>query len=158
GFGAAVAIWANTVIVGAPGVEGTPGSAHVFVREDGAWREEAVLAANDGQPGDGFGSAVALAGDTAIIGAPGAQGSAGAAYVFARRNFAWTLQAKLVSASNQPGERFGAAVAAARDLALVGAPAAGNGAAGNVAVFRRDRGVWTRTMLLAASDGQPGDG
>ena len=47
------------------------GSAYVFVRAGGVWTEQAKLTASDGAGGDWFGWSVAVAGDTAVVGAPG---------------------------------------------------------------------------------------
>ena len=58
-------------------------------RHLGARRE---LTAPDGAPGDGFASAIALAGSTAVFGAPQA-GSGGAAYIFTGAGSAWSEQA-----------------------------------------------------------------
>lgn len=48
----------------------------------GTWLELATLEANDGVPGDRLGTAVALAGDTALLGAPGDDSDLGSVYVF----------------------------------------------------------------------------
>jgi hypothetical protein len=48
----------------------------------GAWVELATLAAADGVPGDRLGSSVALAGDHALLGAPGDDDDLGSVYVF----------------------------------------------------------------------------
>ncbi|MEF8839718.1 MAG: FG-GAP repeat protein [Haloarculaceae archaeon] len=49
------------------------GSAYVFSGSGGAWTQQAKIVADDGEDGDGFGSAVAVSneGSTAIIGASG---------------------------------------------------------------------------------------
>src|SRR5262245_11729596 len=66
------------------------------------WNEQGYLLALDGELGDGLGRAVAISGDTAIIGAPfddrAGTADAGAAYVFVRSGGAWASQAKI-----QPG-------------------------------------------------------
>mgnify|MGYP000008805122 CR=1 FL=1 len=62
------------------------GSAYLFDRNGGAWEQRAKLAASDGDPRDAFGYSVALAGDTALVGANSDEdpngGNAGSAYVF----------------------------------------------------------------------------
>ncbi len=56
-------------------------------------------------------SAGALAGDTAVIGDVGHDGTKGAAFVFVRDGAgAWTQQAKLVSATPQTADKFGSQV------------------------------------------------
>jgi FG-GAP repeat len=53
----------------------------VFVRSGSTWSLQGRLTASDGAPSDIFGSSVAIAKSTAVVGAPGNQGT-GAAYVF----------------------------------------------------------------------------
>jgi len=65
----------------------------------------------------GFGSAVAVAGNVAVVGARGA------AYLFRRRSDGtWVRSQKLVGADTSPVASFGGAVAIDRDMILVGAP------------------------------------
>jgi hypothetical protein len=158
GFGTSVAVWADTALVGAPGDGGTAGAVHVFVRKEEAWSEEAVLAPADGALGDSFGASVALSGDTAVIGAPHADGAgvgSGAAYVFTRSLGVWTQRAKLAAAGGQTGDAFGASVAVFRDRALVGAPHADGAAPGSgvAYVFAETNGLWSEEAKLAPGDG-----
>ncbi len=75
--------------------------------------------------GDNVGNALALDGDTAIVGAfkdsdNGA--GAGAAYVYARVGDGWTEAAKLLASDGAAGDRFGRSVAIDGDYVVVGAP------------------------------------
>jgi hypothetical protein len=86
GFGASVAIDADTVVIGASGddvgcCQIDAGSAHVFVRSGSGWTLQTTLIADDGASNDQFGYSVAVSGSTRLVGAPFA-GSTGAAYVF----------------------------------------------------------------------------
>ena len=61
------------------------GSAYVFTRSGATWTQEAKLIASDGAAGDRFGRSVAIAGDTAMVGASrddDAGTDSGSAYVF----------------------------------------------------------------------------
>jgi len=61
------------------------GSAYVFTRSAGAWPEQEKLIASDAAAFDDFGQAVAVAGDTIVIGAPRDDDNgpvSGSAYVF----------------------------------------------------------------------------
>ena len=88
-FGSAVALDRDTAVIGAEN-DGDPngllaGSAYVFKQSDGSWSMEQKLAADDGDEFDAFGSAVALDGDIALIGAVFDEDlgpSTGSAYVF----------------------------------------------------------------------------
>jgi len=65
----------------------------VFVRSGTNWIQQAKLIAADGSANDQFGGAVAVSGDTAVIGAVNdsdAGSESGAAYVFVRSNTSWT--------------------------------------------------------------------
>src|SRR5262245_31017864 len=104
-FGWSVAVSGTTAVVGAPGrgISGVfKGSAFVFTRAGEGWQQEAELSAADGDNADGFGGAVAISGDTIVVGAPGTdpggRPGAGAAYVFVRVAGAWRQQAKLSAA------------------------------------------------------------
>ncbi|MDF1563335.1 MAG: hypothetical protein P1V51_09835 [Deltaproteobacteria bacterium] len=74
-FGNAVAIFGDTLAVGAPSQEGggldPAGSVHLFRRgEDGQWRHAGALHHPRGEPGDGFGMSLAGTGDLLVVGAP----------------------------------------------------------------------------------------
>jgi len=96
-FGFDIAIDGNTVLVGAPLFDGR-GAAHVFIRDCGtcdSWSLQATLQGQDTIPGDLFGYSVALYGDVAVVGAPGAGAERdGAVYVFERSGVDWSQQAR----------------------------------------------------------------
>lgn len=85
-FGEKVAVSGNIVVVGAwledsntTGVDSTPfdpnqsfesGAAYVYTRTTGVWTQQSYLKASNTGNGDRFGSAVAVSGDTVIVGAP----------------------------------------------------------------------------------------
>ena len=82
------------------------------------------LLASDGMAEDQFGASIAISGDLALVGAPGQddQGKdSGAAYVFERKNGAWTEIQKLVPKLGGAGAQFGASVALSGDVCVVGA-------------------------------------
>ena len=88
-FGFSVALSGNTALVGARlhdvGGNDFAGSAYVYSWDGIEWTEQAELTASDGAAIDYFGTTVALAGDTALVGAifseVGGIIDAGAAYV-----------------------------------------------------------------------------
>jgi hypothetical protein len=85
-FGIAVALSEDTAVIGADH-HGGAGSAYVFLRNGTSWTQQAELVADDGALDDGFGSAVAVFGGTAVIGAPADDDvgdHSGSAYVRAR--------------------------------------------------------------------------
>jgi hypothetical protein len=91
----AIDIQDNTLVVGAyrndyPNLFFSPnedsGEAYVFTRSDSTWSEQARFRASDGSPVDLFGIAIAISGDTVIVGAQNddvsGQTDAGSAYVY----------------------------------------------------------------------------
>ncbi|HET9622075.1 MAG TPA: hypothetical protein VFP84_11955 [Kofleriaceae bacterium] len=155
-FGAAIAIDGTTIVVGAPDAE-TPtsdaGAAYVFVLSGGAWIEQAKLVASDGFSEQQLGSAVALSGDTAVLGT--IHDGGGALYVFVRSGTTWTQQAKLTAADGAPGDQLGVSVAIAGDTVLAGAP--GGGGVGAAYVFTRSGTTWTQQAKLTGAGSQAGD-
>ena len=146
-----VAISNDTMVVGAPGDNPAGGSAYVFQRSERSWAEVLRLAGAAPVVGDGFGMAVAIDGDTLVVGAPG-QGGPGAAHVFVRNGPTWQLQQVLTSAPAVNGDRFGAAVAISGNTIVVGAPDE-DGTAGNSGaafVFTRGGTVWSQQATLKA--------
>ncbi len=167
-LGYAVALSGNTALVGAPyddenGIE--QGSAYVFVRNGATWTQQARLTAQDRSSFDYFGIAVALDGDTALVGAVYGPGSVspeqGAVYVFVRGGTTWTQQARLNAGDGQGQDQFGAAVALDGNTALVGAfnhqISSTSGKTGAAYVFLRNGGAWTQQARLSANDGEADD-
>lgn len=103
------------------------GSAYVFTRFGTTWTQEAKLLPSDGAENDQFGNfgAVALEGDTALIGAlyndndNGAD--SGSAYVFTRTGTIWTQQQKIIATDGAANDQFGVAVALEGNIAFIGA-------------------------------------
>jgi hypothetical protein len=164
-FGRAVAVDGDTVVVGAPDDDdkGTSsGSVYVFTRTGATWTQQAKLTAADGAANDYFGRAVAIDGDTLVVGAhqDDDKGSAsGSAYVFTRTGGTWTQQAKLVPADGTAGDYFGFAVAVDADTIVVGAHQDDDKGAnsGSVYVFTRTGATWTQQAKLTATDGAASD-
>lgn len=81
-FGVSVAISGDTAVIGADDDDdagSSSGSAYVFIRSGTTWSEQTKLIASDGVSGDRFGWSVALAVDTAVIGAEGYDSGTGSA-------------------------------------------------------------------------------
>jgi hypothetical protein len=163
-FGLAVAISADTMVVGAPydrvGTNNYQGSATVFTRVGTSWVEQAKLSASDGAAFDYFGLSVAISGETIIVGAPndnvGANSDQGSAYIFTRAGTVWTQQARLNAADGAPNDLFGGAVSISGDSAIAGAYGDSiglNASQGSAYVFVRSGTAWAQQTRLIASDG-----
>jgi len=120
---------------------------------------EQKIHAADGQPGEWFGSAVALEESTAVVGArqDDANGpGSGSAYVFIKDASGWVEQQKLIASDGSDDERFGRSVSLSGDYALIGAYR-DNLDAGSAYVFMRSGVTWAQQAKLVASDGASGD-
>ncbi len=121
------------------------GAAYVFVRSGSTWRQQSYLKAANTDAGDHFGYAVAISGDSLVVGAWGEDSSAegvggdqddntaedaGAAYLFTRSGAAWSQQAYLKASNTQAGDGFGWAVTISGATLLIGAPGERSGATG----------------------------
>jgi hypothetical protein len=117
GFGSAAAIDGDTVIVGASADDDiglNSGAAYVYGYSGSAWQLQQKLLASDAVASDGFGTAVDIHGDFAIVGATGGDdygSSSGAAYVFRSDDGTWPESAKLLAPGLGPFDLFGISVA-----------------------------------------------
>lgn len=158
-FGQAVAIDGNTIVTGAAADDhaGTlSGSAYVFIRNDAVWADQAKLTADVANDYDSFGVAVAILGDTVVIGAArDAAYSAGSAYVFTRSGDLWTEQAELKAADPIEGTGFGYAVAMSGETLLVSSNVDSftGPRLGAVFIYTGSGSVWNEQAKLMASDG-----
>ena len=111
----------------------------------------------DGGGGDNFGRAVALDGDTLVVGAPYKAGG-GAAYVYTRTaGETWTQTSKLYASDAADGDRLGASVAIDGSTIVVGAPGDDDDR-GSLYLFpRTGTGSRTQTDHLVVTDGSAND-
>ena len=96
-FGISVAVSGGTIVVGAPVDESDEGSAYVFVKRSRPLAgltvtAPAKLTASDGAANDEFGTAVAVDGDTIVVGAPGDDSGKGSGYVFVKPGTGWATE------------------------------------------------------------------
>jgi len=160
-YGILVSMSNDTIIVSAGGRDEAAedsGAAYVYVRQGNDWVEQTKLLQDNGEMDDWFGSAVALDGDTAVIGSwreddLGTQ--SGAAYVFVRTDDTWSEQDKLFASNGAEGGLFGRGVAISGDTIVVGSRAGGHMGMvpGTAYVFVRNGDEWTEQTKLFADDG-----
>ncbi len=175
-FGVSVAIDGDTVIVGAIGDDDLKGSASIFRRDEGGpnnWGEVKKLTPPTSQSPfpfpfpvpESFGTAVAISGDTAVVGAALHDFFLGSVFVYRRDEGGsdnWGQVKKLTAPLPRIiGDEFGISVAIDEDAIIVGA--AGESASqGAVYVFVRNLGGvenWGQEDgKLTANDGAAGDG
>jgi hypothetical protein len=162
-FGCSVAISGDTIVVGAEedGDRYASGSAYVFRRSGSIWAEEQKLTPSDAREGDEFGGAVAISGDTVVVGAAWywTDDPAGAVYVFERSGGTWNQIQKLTSSDPAEGDRFGMAVLISGDTIIAGSPwdTDSGGHPGSAYIFSRNGNTWSQQQMLTASDAVTSD-
>jgi len=148
-FGAAIALSGTTAIIGAWGANTYAGAAYIFNQVGGTWTLGSTLAAASPISGDNFGSAVALSGNYAAVGAWGASDYAGVATVFTLSNGAWSRSQTISDPAATSGDAFATSVALTATTLLIGAPGtAANSGAGYF--FGKSGANWS--LLISASD------
>jgi len=172
GFGQALASSGDLLVSTAPstqiGDQTFAGAAYLFQRDQakGQWIEQRQIVPQDIMAFEQFGLNVSLDGDTLAVGAPNAEVGGvlqqGAVYIFERNQGGadqWGEVLELSDASVGVGGHFGASLALAGDLLVVGATMPPALFGGKVAIFERDRGgpnAWGRVSTINDSD--VGDG
>ena len=161
-FGTGLALEGDTLLVGARGVD-TPamnaGAIYAYRRIGGAWAQQQKLVFPTAVTDDQIGWSVALAGSTAVTGAP-ERGAGGSAFILRFDGGAWFSQVEVSDSQAGAAAAFGAAVACGPDTIAVGAPESteqvGAGA-GRVRIFVRAGQVWNTGQALRAPYPDPGD-
>lgn len=194
-FGFSVAISGDTIVVGAfaeaskstgpnsaqnDNTAKNAGAAYVFVRENSTWTQEAYLKASNTEAADLFGYAVAIEGETIVVGAIGEASinssssdntapQAGAAYVFTRNGTQWSQDQYLKASNPNKADLFGISVGISGETIVVGASGessssvndqANNSAvsSGAAYVFKLDdSGSWEQDGYLKASNAGASD-
>ena len=194
-FGSSMAVFGNTLVVGAAledsnatgvngdqtnNLAGDSGAVYVFVRNGNTWSQQAYLKASNAEANDQFGRAIAIYGNTIVVGAAGEDSAAtgvngnqsdnslsgaGAAYVFTRNGGVWSQQAYLKASNAEADDTFGHSVAISADTIAVGAiyeDSAARGLngdqsdnsafdAGAAYIFNRTNGIWSQQAYVKSS-------
>jgi hypothetical protein len=200
-FGCSVAVSGDTIVIGAHredsdaiGVNGDQtnndlpesGAAYVFVRSAGTWNQQAYLKASNTDGGDFYGNAVAVSGDTVVVGAwyedsnaTGVNGDqtnnlaamSGAAYVYVRSGGSWSQQAYLKASNTDAADNFAYSVSISGDRIVVGAfdeDSNATGVYGNqndnsadhsgaAYLFTRSGGSWSQLFYIKPSNTNAAD-
>jgi hypothetical protein len=139
----------NTAIVGGITDNSLAGAAWVYTRSGGLWSQQGSKLVGTGAGGSaeqGYSVSLSSDGNTAIVGGPSDNGTAGAAWVFTRTAGIWVQQGnKLVGTGAVGNSQQGYSVSLSSDgnTAIVGGYS-DNSSAGTVWVFTRSAGVWTQ--------------
>lgn len=143
------------------------GAVYVYKRTGVSWIQEAYLKASNANAYDYFGRSVSAWGDYIAVGAHGEDSnqttitngagassdntntSSGAAYVFKRAGTTWVQDAYIKSTDTKSISYFGSSVSLDNDTLAVGAYQ-GNGANGEVSVFKRSVTGWALEREIQA--------
>ena len=164
-LGFSAAMDGDLLVVGAPDEHGTGidrGAAYLFGRDQGGagnWGQVKKLTASDTTNGDRFGYAVAIDGDTVVVGAPfndALDDDAGSIYVFERNEGGagnWGEVASLTATNGGAADdNLGWSVGVSGGTAIAGAPLHGANNAGAAVIFTDGGGGWSQKTLITASD------
>ncbi len=164
-FGNSVAIYENTVIVGAwyGDNEGNTnsGSAYIFTRNStGNWSQTKKFLSTDANAN--FGTSVAIYGNTIMVGIPGAGSSKGGVQEYLREGTTWSddIQGNISATDRIEGNEFGSSVAFDGTTIIVGADGNfDNGpATGAAYIFTKGEVEWDQQAKLTATDAAESDG
>lgn len=170
-FGVSVGISGTYAVVGAVEENAARGAAYVFERNGaGVWVQVEKLEATVDQANDRFGRAVAISGNTIIVGAhnededaseTNTMQNAGSAYIFTRSTGVWAFSQKIVASDRDVNDEFGYAVGIHEDKIIVGAyrydPDVLSDEIGGAYAFAFDGTEWNETKILKAATPFPGD-
>ncbi|CAN5240774.1 hypothetical protein BH09MYX1_BH09MYX1_31060 [soil metagenome] len=185
-FGLSIALSDDTVVAGAPSdffipisgqITGIAGKVGVFkLSTTGIATYDSTLTASLPRANSIFGSSVAIAGTTIVVGAVGefsnavgiggsesATGavSSGAAYVFVKQGNAWVKQAYLKASNSRANAHFGAIVSILGDVVAIGSPGESSGTyspsdtsaarSGAIYLLKRSGSTWSETAYLKST-------
>jgi hypothetical protein len=171
GMGTSIALSGDQVLVSVPaddvGTNYGQGSVRLFSCDrdsENRWAQSGLLLQHPAEPYQQFGSGLAATETIAVVGAPGADESTGAAWIFERPpGGAWIETAKLTASDGTNNDQFGVAVAVSGQVVAVGARYTWfrplEYVHGAVYLFGREpdgSGGWVQLQKLTA-DGATGD-
>ncbi|MCG8698880.1 MAG: FG-GAP repeat protein, partial [Bacteroidales bacterium] len=160
-FGRSIDMNENTVVVGAS-AESNEGCVYVFNKPAGGWKNStpsATLYAREEQK-DNFFGAVALSGNTIIVGAGGNNrngGRAGCVYLFEKTGSSWITSSETQKIlpgrfwNGNYSSSYGKSVAISGNTAVVGAPWY-NHKQGNAYILQKVNNNWVTIAKIRASD------
>lgn len=163
-FGHAVAISGSRIVVGAPddvvAGQDRAGAVYFFHREGDVWTEVTKLTATNPVAGHQLGWAVDIEGDHAVAGAPN-PGAVGEAVIYHWTGDAWQEEAGFggfTVVTDEMGNVFQGGLSVSVSGTRVAVGADGIDGKGAMRLYSRDSGSWMEASVVAASDGNAGDG
>ena len=152
-FGRALALTPSELFIGQPVNWYGPGVVYTYrLDASGLWRERARLSAADSGRMDDFGRALAIDGNTLIVGAPRKRDGAGVAYVFQRvsANGDWRQVGTIEPPSASGRAEFATSLVLSGNDLLIGAPTADT--IGAVFHYKRSGNSWSLLRTMRPTD------
>ncbi|MDZ8262872.1 LamG-like jellyroll fold domain-containing protein [Nostoc sp. ChiQUE01b] len=164
-FGNSIAISGEWAIIGggdryaSANVKRPFGGAYIYRLENSVWQLKQKLQSTQVDGKDLFGYSVAIAGEHAFVGAVGTKIgnvlSAGSVYTYQLEKGVWQPKQKLQAEHPKYCGFFGATVAIAKDMAIVGSTRANSAKiidTGDACVFHLEKGLWQQKQKLQPTD------
>jgi hypothetical protein len=146
-----VAISGGTAIVGANDTDYGAGAAYIYARgSGGVWPTKPTVTFSDpgATAGDLFGSSVAIGGNTALVGEP----RSNVVYVFVRVSRVWKTAPKSTMSDPSHDAGFGASVALAMAVGVVGDCSYGGSSPGSTYLYTKRGASWPVSPTASLSD------
>jgi hypothetical protein len=161
GLSVALSSDGNTAVVGGGYDNGYLGATWVFTRGNGVWTQQGSKLVGTGMVGTAWqGNSVAVSadGNTAVVGGPVDNGTAGAVWIFTRSGGVWTQQgSKLVGtgAVGTASQGYSVAISSDGNTVITGGFKDNNNK-GAAWIFTRSGGVWTQQGSKLVGTGATG--
>ena len=158
GFGSALALADDMLVVGAVATDELTGAAYVYERGADGWTMTGELSRFGAGPETYFGIGALIAGDHVLVSAGSPFDGVGTVTAFSRQDGEWTETATLQAFDGGVGDRFGGSMASDGSTLWVGAPGV-NAREGAIYQFTQDTdGAWTSVSRITGPQPQPGNG
>jgi len=153
-FGEEIALSGDYAFITAKG-DRTKGSVYVFKFESETWTKVQKFSPDANDNGAGYGNAVSITEDYAIVGFAGDDefaNNSGSAIVYKNNNGTWEFDQKLLPDTGVYNDRFGYSVDVFGNYALVGVPyESGNGNFGAAYIYLKTSNGWELQQRIIAS-------
>jgi len=156
-FGGTIALQGDQALIGAASASDEMGAVYAYQYDaaSDSWQSRGQLQAPALEEQAGFGSDIEMAGNLALVGAPGFFQGTGAVYAYVDFSGSWELTSIMQPFETVGGVQFGSSITFDGRTAMIGAPGARRGE-GRAYEFTLDpqTGEWTSARKIAS--GTPG--
>ncbi|MEC9475667.1 MAG: HYR domain-containing protein [Planctomycetota bacterium] len=160
-LGASVKMFNGKIAAGAPGRDSgglsNSGAVVIFQDASGLWIETEMKTSGNPQPFGEYGTSLDMNQEHLVVGAPGEDGTDGAAYLYDRLSYMWINPQRFTPSVPEEIGSFGSDVALGVRTIVISAPFAGDDQ-GNVCLLRQEGGIWNPVSnLVSINDQDPGE-